>query len=150
MPLREIRQLIGASNELDTVRKKAQRQAVLQQAYVDYTPVELANLVKASRVGYIKAGTLYLLTDQAVVAAKLRQLLPRLLPILSKLDAEVTAIKVELQVNSPPQKQVAGLKKNSLPIDSIGQFEKLSKIVHDPGLKSALTNLVKRRSKTGL
>ena len=149
MPLRDIRQLIGASNELDTVRKKAQRQAVLQQAYVDYTPVELAYLTKASRVGYIKAGTLYLLTDQAAVAAKLRQLLPRLLPILSKLDGEVTGIKVELQVKSLQQKPVDRLKKNTLPIDSIEQFKKLSKTVRDPGLKSALTNLVNKRSKTG-
>ncbi len=147
MPLRDIRQLIGASNELDTVRKKTQRQAVLQQAYVDHTPVELAYLTKASRVGYIKAGTLYLLTDQAAIAAKLRQLLPRLLPILSKLDGEVTGIKVELQVNSLQMNPPPRLKKNILPVDYIEQFEKLSKTVRDPSLKLALTNLVNKRSK---
>ena len=129
MPLRDIRQLIGTSSELEAVRKNAQRQAALQQAYVDYTPVELAYLTKASRVGYIKAGTLYLLTDQVAVAAKLRQLLPRLLPILSKLDAEVTGIKVELQVNSPRQKLRDKVKKSTLSVDSIEKFRNLSQIV---------------------
>ncbi len=156
MPLRDIQHLIGASSELEAVRNQARRQAVLQQAFVrafvDYTPVapvELAYLAKASRVGYIKAGTLYVFTDQAAVAAKLRQLLPRLLPILSKLDAEVTGIKVELQVNSPQRNRVTYAKKNSLPIDSIEKFDALSKTVHDPALKLALTNLVKRRARAG-
>ena len=148
MPLRDIRQLIGTSSELEAVRKNAQRRAALQQAYVDYTPVELAYLTKASRVGYIKAGTLYLLTDQVAVAAKLRQLLPRLLPILSKLYAEVTGIKVELQVNSPRQKLRDKVKKSTLSVDSIEKFRNLSQIVHDPALKSALTRLVKNQSKT--
>ncbi len=152
MPLHDIRHLIGASSELDAVRKKAQRQAILQQAYMDYfgyAPVEFASLSKASRVGYIKAGTLYLLADQAAVAAKLRQLLPRLLPLFSKLEAEVTVIKVELQVNFPQQKPVARVKKNMLTIDSIEQFSKLSKAVRDPSLKLALTNLVNNRTKSG-
>ena len=148
MPLRDIRQLIGASAELETLRKKSQRLTALQKAFVDYTPGELAYLSQASRVGYIKAGTLYLLTDQVAVAAKLRQLLPRLLPILSKLDAEVTGIKVELQVNSPRQKLRDKVKKSTLSVDSIEKFRNLSQIVHDPALKSALTNLVKNQSKS--
>jgi len=117
MPLRDIRHLIGASSELEAVRKNAQRQAALQRAYQDYcdsTATGLAYLTKASRVGYIKAGTLYLLADQAAVAAKLRQLLPRLLPVLSKLDAEVTGIKVVLQANFPPQQHTNQMKKKSV------------------------------------
>ena len=145
MPLRDIRHLIGASAELEAVRKKAQRQATLQKAYVDYTPVELA---LASRVGYIKAGTLYLLADHAAVAAKLRQLLPRLLPKFSKLEPEVTGIKVEVQVKTPPQDLRVNLKKNDLPIDSIVYFEKLSHAVSNPDLKLAITNLVRKRPRT--
>ena len=147
MPLRDIRQLIGASAELETLRKKSQRLTALQKAFVDYTPGELAYLSQASRVGYIKAGTLYLWVDQAAVAAKLRQLLPRLLPRFSKLDAEITGIKVVVQVNSPPQNSRAHFKKNQLPIDSIEHFEKLAHTVRDPALKSAITNLVRKRPK---
>jgi hypothetical protein len=150
MPLRDIRHLIGASSELEAVRKNAQRQAALQRAYQDYcdsTATGLAYLTKASRVGYIKAGTLYLLADQAAVAAKLRQLLPRLLPVLSKLDAEVTGIKVVLQANFPPQQHTNQMKKNPLPVDSIQQFENLSQSVHDPALKSALARLARNQRK---
>jgi hypothetical protein len=148
MPLRDIRQFIGTSSELETLRKKTQRLTALQQAYVDYTPVELAELTKASRVGYVKAGTLYLWVDHAAVAAKLRQLLPRLLPLFSKLDEEVTGIKVVVQVKSPPKKSQGYGQKNQLPIDSIEHFERLSQTVNDPALKSAINNLVRKRPKS--
>jgi hypothetical protein len=148
MPLRDIRQLIGASAELDSVRKNAQRLTALQKAFVDYTPVELAELTKASRVGYIKAGTLYLWADHAAVAAKLRQLLPRLLPRFSKLDAEVTGIKVVVQVKSSPQNPQRNVQKNQLPIDSVQHFERLSHTVKDPALRSAIANLVRKRPRS--
>ena len=147
MPLRDIRKLIGTSSELETVRNQARRLAVLQQAYVDYTPVEFANLTKASRVGYIKAGTLYLVAEQSAVAAKLRQLLPRLLPIFRNLDGEVTGIKVALQVNYTQQNPADRIKKSSLPVDSIYKFEALSKKIRDPDLKSAIAKLVNSRIK---
>ena len=147
MPLRDIRHLIGASGELEALRKKAQRQAALQRAYVDYTPVEFADLTRASRVGYIKAGTLYLLADHAAVAAKLRHLLPRLLPLFSKLEGEITGIKVQVQVKAPAQVLRVNLKKNVLPIEFIKNFDKLSHTVSNPELKLAITNLVQKRSK---
>jgi len=148
MPLRKITQLIGASAELNAVRKQAQRQAALQKAYVDYTPVELAELTQASRVGYIKAGTLYLLADHAAVAAKLRQLLPRLLPHFSRLEPQITGIKVEVQVTNQARELRTNFKKNFLTIDSIEHFERLSHDVSDPDLKLAITNLIRRRPKT--
>lgn len=148
MPLTNLRNLIGAAAELAAVRKQAQKQAALQQAFVDYTPVELAELTKASRVGYIKAGTLYLLADHAAAAAKLRQLLPRLLPVFRKLEPEVTAIKVQVQVSATHSAPRAGVKKKDLSVDSIEYFEKLGATVNDSGLKSAITNLVKKRKES--
>ena len=145
MPLRDIRKLIGASAELAAVRKQAQRRAALQQALVESTPVELADLIKASRVGYIKAGTLYLMADHAAAAAKLRQLLPRLLPVFRKLEREITAIRVEVQVTGLASSVVRKPQKKSLPIDSIDKFESLADVVRDPALKSAITNLVLKR-----
>lgn len=147
MPLADIRKLIGSTTELASVRAQAQKQAVLQKAFEDYTPVELAHLKTASRVGYIKAGTLYLLADHAAAAAKLRQLLPRLLPVLHHLEPEVTAIKVEVQVKGHASGSTKKSDKRSLPVDSIDKFETLARSVKDPALKSALTNLVRRRSK---
>lgn len=147
MPLADIRKLIGSTAELASVRARARKQAALQKAFEDSTPVELAQVTKASRVGYIKAGTLYLLADHAAAAGKLRQLLPRLLPVLHNLEPEVTAIKVEVQVKGHASRPTHNPEKKSLPIDSIEKFETLSRSVKDPALKSALTNLVRKRSK---
>ena len=147
MPLRDIRNLLGASGELAALRDKTQRLLALQRAYVDCTPVELAELKKASRVGYLKAGTLYFLADNAAVAAKLRQLLPRLLPVFLNLDAEVTGIRVEVQPKSPPNPSRNHSNKDVLPIDYIEKCENLSKSIINPDLKLAVTNLLRNRSK---
>ena len=147
MPLRDIRNLLGASNELAALRKKTQRLLALQRAYVDCTPVEHAELTKASRVGYLKAGTLYLLADNATVAAKLRQLLPRLLPLFQKLETEVTGIHVDVQPKSLPISPAETLKEGVLPIDYIEQLESATKTISSPDLKLAVTNLLLRRAK---
>ncbi len=145
MPLRDIRSLIGTDGQLASVREQARRMAKLQQAFVDYTPVELATVTHASRVGYIKAGTLYLLADHAAAASKLRQLLPRLLPVFRKLEAEVTAIKVQVQVSNSTHGTMRKPRNLSLPVDSIEKFNTLSESVRDPELKLAITNLVRKR-----
>jgi hypothetical protein len=147
MPLRDIRNLLGASSELAALREKTQRLLALQRAYVDCTPVELADITKASRVGYLKAGTLYLLADNAAVAAKLRQLLPRLLPIFRKLEGEITGIHVDVQPKSPPISSATSMKKDGLPIDYIEQLELSAKSIANPSLKSAVTNLMLNRMK---
>lgn len=147
MPLHDIRKLLDASSELAALREKTQRLQALQRAYVDCTPVELAELTKASRVGYLKAGTLYLLADNAAVAAKLRQLLPRLLPILGKLEAEVTGIRVEVQPKFPSAAHPSHLAKEPLPIDYIEKLESASKTISNPALQAAAARLLRNRAK---
>lgn len=147
MPLRDIRNLLSASGELAALREKTQRLLALQRAYIDCTPVELAELTKASRVGYLKAGTLHLLADNTTVAAKLRQLLPRLLPVFRKIDAEVTGIHVDVQPKSPTATPSTNIKKDELSIDYIEKIENLSKTISNPELKLAVTNLIRNRSR---
>jgi hypothetical protein len=147
MPLRDIRNLLGASSELAALREKTQRLQALQRAYVDSTLVELAELTKASRVGYLKAGTLYLLADNATVAAKIRQLLPRLLPLFRKLEAEVTGIRVDVQPKYPQVSPASDVKNSQLPVDYIDQLERSAKTITSPELKLAVTNLLRNRAK---
>jgi hypothetical protein len=147
VPLRNIQKLIDASTELASVRVQAKKQTALQKAFVDYTPVEFADLTKASRVGYIKAGTLFLLADHAATAAKLRQLLPRLLPVFRELEPQVTGIKVTVQVTDSTKAFRKRHEKSLLTIDSIEKFENLSRSINDQNLKLAITNLVRKRSK---
>ena len=146
MPLHDIRHLIGATPDLESMRKHARKLASLQKAFVEHTPVELAELSKASRVGYIKAGTLFLLANNPAVAAKLRQLLPRLLLLFQNLEPEVTAIKVEVQVSLPQSR--ANAAKRALPAASIADFDRLAQTVKHPSLKQALGALVKKRIKS--
>jgi len=147
MPLRDIRNLLSASSELAALREKTQRLQALQRAYVDCTPVEFAELTKASRVGYLKAGTLFLLADHPAVAAKLRQLLPRLLPLFRNCDAEITGIRVEMQPKSPASPPSHHAKKDPLPVDYIEKLRAASETITDPGLKSAVASLVRNRVK---
>lgn len=148
MPLHEIRRLINAATELGTLREKTRKLEQLQQAYVDCFPAEFAGLTQASRVGYIKGGALYVLADNAGTAAKLRHLLPRLAPLLGELGAEVSGIKVAVQVRNPLITQRARSTKKLLPVDSIEKFRKLAQQVRDPELKLAITNLVEKRRNT--
>jgi hypothetical protein len=133
-----------ASGELKTLAGKAQRLTELQQVFFDSAPPSLA---QASRVKNYRAGTLFLLADNAAVATKLKQLAPRLLVNIQKREAEVTGIRVEVQVKGSAYETPSKIKNNSLPIDSIEYFRKLSEAIPDSALKSALTNLVRRHGR---
>ena len=130
-----------ASGELRTLSSKAQRLTELQQVLFDSAPPPLA---QASRVKNYQAGTLSLLADNAAVAAKLKQLAPRLLLNIQKRVPEITGIRIEVQVKYSGYPTQARVKNSSLPIDSIEHFKKLSEVIPDSPLKSALTNLVRR------
>lgn len=144
MPILNIRKLLTDSAELSALHKNTRRLLMLQKAYVDFTPVELAS---ASRVGYRRADTLYLLADNAAVAAKLKQLLPRLLPKFQKLEPQVTVIRVELQVKTRGGAPAGRSRDAALSLENIKHFEDLAKQVSDPRLRSALAGFGKKRVK---
>ena len=147
MPVQPLRRFIGDSTVFKTLRERTQGLQALQQVYADCIPAEFATLTKASRIGYIKAGTVYVLADDAATAAKLRHLLPPLVPFFSKVDAKVTGIRVLSQAKMPYGVGLGKPVKKSLTIDSIELFENLAKTVRDPALKSAIANLTKNRRK---
>jgi hypothetical protein len=147
MPIdNNIRNLLGASAEFKALRDKTQRLRALQQVYIETAPVEVAT---ASRVGYIRADTLYVFADNSAVAAKLRQLLPRVLPKLRKLEPQVTGIQIHVQAGKNATKPITYAKKESLSIDNVELFEILAKSVLDPDLKSALFNFANHNRKIG-
>jgi hypothetical protein len=79
------------------------------------------------------------------VAAKLKQLTPRLLKNLHKQRAQVTGIRIRVQVSSHPPATPVAPEKKQLPIDLIDNFENLSRRVRDPGLSAALARFAARR-----
>ncbi|MEK6592873.1 MAG: DciA family protein [Pseudomonadota bacterium] len=146
MPTQKIGRLLAASSELQALSVKARRLMELQQVYIAAAPGTLA---QGSRVKNYRAGTLFLWAGNTAVAAKLRQLAPSLLLKIQKQEPQITGIRVEVQVSEAPRSRDKSREKRSLPVEIIEDFEKLAERVRDPALKSALTRLVRRHSRSG-
>ncbi len=142
MPTRKLSALIVDTAGLTALNQATQRIAALQQLYTACAPPDL---IQASRVVNHRNGMLVIAADNGAIAAKLRQLAPRLLKNLQKQRAEVTGIRVQVQVRQTTPAPPASAKKSILPIDLIDNFESLSEQVKDPGLRSALAKFAARR-----
>ena len=142
MPTRKLSALIMDTAGLSTLTLATQRIAALQRLYTVCAPPDLT---QASRVVNHQDGMLVIAADNSAIAAKLRQLAPRLLKNLQKQSAQVTGIRVQVQVGRIHTPPLAHTKKTPLPIDLIDNFEKLSNQVKDPSLRSALTRFAARQ-----
>lgn len=90
----------NALNQLPFATELEQRQKashLAQKAWEAIAPDNLANISKAV---IIKENVLYIATQHNAVASKIKFLTPSLLTKLEKLDIEVTAIQVKVQVKS--------------------------------------------------
>ncbi|MDH5534245.1 MAG: DUF721 domain-containing protein [Betaproteobacteria bacterium] len=135
---------LTAPGDLQELAAKAHRLSDLQQAFVDSAPPQLA---RAGRVKNFRAGTLFLLADNSTAAAKLRQLVPRLLVNIQKTEPEVTGIHIGVQVKSSTNRPPSTAKKAALSPETIEEFIQLAARVPDPNLRSALAKLVRRHTK---
>lgn len=142
MPTRKLSALIVETAGLSALTRATQRISALQRLFVACAPPDLA---QASRVVEDRGGVLVIAADNGAIAAKLKQLAPRLLKNLQKQKAEVTGIRVRVQVGRPLPPTESAPKKQGLPVDLIDDFEKLSNQVKDPGLRSALARFAARR-----
>ncbi len=142
MPTRKLSALLINTEGLSALTQASQRIAALQRLYVICAPPDL---VQASRVINDRNGMLVIAADNGAIAAKLRQLAPRLLKNLQKRAAEITGIRVEVQVNRSQPDATARPEPKPLPIDLIDKIEDLSRQVKDPGLRTALSQFASRR-----
>ncbi|OGA20611.1 MAG: hypothetical protein A3I02_13680 [Betaproteobacteria bacterium RIFCSPLOWO2_02_FULL_67_26] len=141
MPVQKIGDVIATSGNLEALARKARRLRDLQQLLFEASPPSLA---AASGVADLKSGTLIVVADNAAVAAKLRQLAPRLLLHVREQANEVTGIRVEVQVKPHKIKAEDKFTPRPLPPDAIQDFARLSDALPDSPLKSALHRLVVR------
>ena len=141
MPVQKIGDVIATSGRLEALARQAQRLNDLQHLLFEATPPELAG---ASRVTNFKSGTLVISTDNAVIAAKLRQLTPRLLLHLRKTAVEVTGIRVDVQVKTHKIKAEENVTKSPLPSDAIQKFSGLAERLPPSPLKTAVMKLARR------
>ncbi len=142
MPTRKFSALIVETAGLSALNRATQRISALQRLYTVCAPPELS---QASRVVGDHDGMLVIAADNGAIAAKLKQIMPRLLKNLQKQRAQITGIRIQVQVSRPRPAARAHTEKPALPIDLIDDFEKLSNQVRDPGLRSALARFAARR-----
>lgn len=142
MPTRKLSALLSNTAGLSALTRASQRISALQRLYAICAPPELT---QTSRVIHEHGGMLVIAADNGAIAAKLRQMTPRLLKNLQKQMAEVTGIRVQIQVNKAYSKAASGAKKIALPVDLIESFDELSKKVKDSELRSALARFAARR-----
>ena len=142
MPLNRLGTLLGITEELRALQARVRRMKALQTLYFRSAPRELAS---SSRVKSYRAGTLFVGADNPAVAAKLKQLAPRLLASLRESESEITKIRIEVQVSGRAPERGYVSRKTALSPDIARKFEALSSRVSDPGLKLALERFAKRQ-----
>ena len=142
MPTRKLSALIIDNAGLTALTRATQCIAALQRLYAVCAPPDM---VRASRVVNNRDGMLVIAADNGAIAAKLRQQAPRLLKNMQKQGGEVTGIRVQVQVERSTPAPRIRTQKTPLTIDSINNFERLSKQVKDPDLGSALARFAARR-----
>lgn len=146
MPAQKIGDVIARSGDLKALARHARRLSDLQQLLTEATPSPLA---AASRVVDLKAGTLVVLADNPAVAAKLRQLAPRVLKHLQNQQPEITGIRVGVQVKTHKIKAEHDVTRSLLPPEAIQDLGGLAKALPPSPLKSALLRMVARRGPVG-
>jgi hypothetical protein len=143
VPVQKIGDVIAGSGELGALARRSRRLSDLQQLLLEATPSELA---AATRVSDLKAGVLLVLADNPAVAAKLRQLTPRLLKHVQKQHAEITGIRVAVQVKTHKINAEHEVTKRSLPPEAIQDLRGLAEALAPSPLKTALARLIARRN----
>jgi hypothetical protein len=140
VPVQKIGDVI-ATSDLRSLARNANRLKDLQHLLFAAIPPALAG---ASRVSNFKSGLLVISADNAAVAAKLRQMTPRLLSHLGKSEIEVTGIRVDVQVKAHKIKAEDTVTRRALPADAIQEISGLAERLPPSPLKSALTRLARR------
>ena len=89
---------LNASQELRQLSHKVGQFLALQRYYEQIAP---PSLIRASHVMQIDQQTLIIAADNGTVAAKLRQLAPKLTQLCQNGGYEITGIQIKVQVASP-------------------------------------------------
>lgn len=145
MPAHKISFYLNASDKLRSLADEARRIAQLQQVFLKTAP---QSLTQGCCVRQLRAGTLFLLAENAAIAAKLKQLAPRLLSSYRKLGEEITSIRVEVQVTEGAPNTISKREPKRLSLETIDNIEGLAAGLEESPLKQALTRLAARQRAT--
>lgn len=152
MATEPLARLLSRCPDLDPVRDRLEQVRRLQGRYRSVVPAELAS---SSRVCAIDGTTVVVRADNAPVASALRAMAPRLLAGLAepagpankslkfKRDQELTGLRVEVQVDSPPPRKVRA--RGELPVQ---RLESIARGLADSPLKDALERIAAAQRKS--
>ena len=132
--------LLRSLRDLKAIVVRVDHLASLQRVYAAAVPRELAN---RSRVAYERAGTVVVMADTSAVAAKLRQLAPRIAIEIAKFAAEVTSIRVDVQV-AEHRHQRTDLRPE-IGSKALSSLRELRDSLRDSPLQQAIGRLVNHR-----
>jgi hypothetical protein len=144
MAARKIGELLAGSGQLKILSREAQRLAELEGLIFEAAPRALS---EATRISGFRGGTLILCADNAAIAAKLRQLIPRLLVCVRKRDPEVSGIRVEVQPGPGRRRSPQQSERRRLTPTAVANFRSLAEGLGDSPLKDAVNRLVWRHKK---
>lgn len=153
MATEPLARLLRESTDLDPVRDRLDQVRLLQERYRSVVPAALAS---TSRVCAVDGTAVVVRAENAPVAAALRAMAPRLLagmkaaaepgknPFKNKQDQELTALRVEVQVDvSPPRRAVPP--RSAIPAERLAE---VAEGLADSPLKEALTRLAESQRKS--
>lgn len=138
MAAHNIGYFLDSSDSLRALARAARGILQLQQVYAQVAPASLAH---ACHVKLLREGTLFLAAENGAIAAKLKQLTPRLLAAYQKSGFEVTSIHYEVQVSESAHRVTSNSNLRKLSIESIEKLENFAAGLEDAPLKQALSSL---------
>lgn len=102
-PARSLEDCLQADSGLARLAAHARRLARLQQVFLSATP-----LARHARIANLRSGRIVIHAHNGAVAAKLRQIEPRLTDVFRSEAAEVTGIDIRVQPSRTLEKRPAG------------------------------------------
>lgn len=143
--MRRLNHLISHHNDLKDFAVKAEALVSLQKKWAALAPPPFNS---SCRPGPIEMGRMTVFTSSNALAAKLKMLAPSLLKKLQKEGVEVTAIRVQVQVESKPRAPI--VPRRHISTASRSKLLELAEKLADSPLKLALIRMAKRGTKEAL
>jgi Dna[CI] antecedent, DciA len=142
MAARKISEILGAENALGNLAAATHRVEQLQRIYVEAVPAALS---RTSRVGWARAGVVSVIANNGAVAAKLRQLQPRILAGFKRHGLEFNSMRIEVQVDAA-RVEPGGRAPKLLTRKAMAAIEEALQSVPQSPLRDALRRLARRRA----
>jgi hypothetical protein len=141
MPARKISEILGTESGLGALAAASRRVEQLQRIYLEAVPAALS---RASRVGWARAGVVSVIASNGAVAAKLRQLAPRVLDRFRRHGHEFNSMRIEVQVEAAMAAGTARDGKRLSP-QAASAIDAAMRALPDSPLRDALRRLARRR-----